>query len=268
MKKIAVVGHHGKLGSLLVQKPNFVTLPCDVTDVNDVDFMLTQLGKLYDIDLIINCAAISSIPECEENYDHAIAVNVRGLDNLHKVFGERVLNISSDYVFSGSLVDGELPTEKTDPDPINAYGFTKMGAETVSIANEGKTLRLSRTVSWEDNDIHVSTIFPVYYPDFFYRNYIHREFMVDGIAYFATHYDTMPSLVNYAGTDNVSMWDFMVRMVGELGGDVDKVLKKKEYDPNPPRLLHGGFSVELAKSLGFPMYSLDDTVSKLVETWQ
>ena len=139
MKKIAVVGHHGKLGSLLVQKPNFVPLPCDVTDINDVEFMLSQLEKLYNIDLIINCAAVSSIPDCEENYDHAIAVNVNGLDNLHTVFGRRVLNISSDYVFSGSLADGELPTEKSDPDPINAYGFTKMGAEVELLPREQKS---------------------------------------------------------------------------------------------------------------------------------
>ena len=268
MKKIAVTGFHGKLGSLLVQKPNFVPLPCDITDVADIDFCLKQAIKTYgDIDLIVNCAAISDIAACEENYEKSLEVNVHGLDKLHRVFGDNILNISSDYVFSGELVDGELPTEVSDPDPTNAYGFSKLGAETVSKANGGKTIRLSRTVSWEDSDIRIPSHSPRSYPSFMFRNYIHRDFAVEGIVHFAKNYFSLPSLVNFAGIDNISMFDFMLMVVEKVGGDPDLIVRNDVYYPNPPRIKHGGFNMDLAKSLGFPMYTVADTVSRLGGTW-
>lgn len=264
MKKIAVTGYTGKLGSLLVQRPNFVPLECDITDVADIQFWLDKAGG---IDIIVNCASISSITKCEDNYDNAIQVNVRGLDNLHHVFGDRVLNISSDHVFNGNFgEDEELPTEETDPDPINAYGFTKMGAEAVSQANEGKTIRLSRTVSWDDKDIAIPK-WLTEVPMFFYRNYIHRQFAVDGIEYFANNYDRMPEIVHYAGTTNLSQYDFMGKLLEAVGIKSILISPKTIYSNDPPRPQYGGFSVALAQSLGFPMYSVDDTVSKLVKEY-
>ncbi len=264
MKKIAVVGYKGKLGSLLVQRPNFVPLECDITDVADIQFGLDKAGG---IDIIVNCASVSSITRCEDEYDEAIQVNVRGLDNLHHVFGDRVLNISSDHVFNGNFgEDEELPTEETDPDPINAYGFTKMGAEAVSQANEGKTIRLSRTVSWDDKDIAIPK-WLVEVPMFFYRNYIHRQFAVDGIEYFVNNYDRMPEIVHYAGTTNLSQYDFMEKLLEAVGIKSTLISPKTIYSNDPPRPQYGGFSVALAQSLGFPMYSVDDTVSKLVEEY-
>lgn len=266
MKKIAVTGYKGKLGSLLVQRPNFVPLGCDILDIEDIEVGLYLAEKYGEIDLIVNCASVSSITKCEEEYDNAIQVNVRGLDNLHHVFGDRVLNISSDHVFSGNFGDGILPTEETDPDPINAYGFTKMGAEAVSQANEGKTIRLSRTVSWMDKDIAIPK-WLAEIPIFFYRNYIHREFAVDGIEYFANNYDRMPSIVHYAGTDNLSQYDFMKKLLEAVGVKSTLIAPKTIYSNDPPRPQYGGFSVASAESLGFPMYSVDDTVSKLVEEY-
>ena len=150
--KNLVVGFSGKLGSLLIQRDGFVPLNCDITDINTIEEPAYNiLGEEWDFGVVVNLAAISSVDECEEDYEKALKVNRTGLINLHKVLGDRVLNISSDQVFSGKSLF--LPNEKTAPAPINAYGFSKLGAEAASQAFGGKTLRLSRTVSLNDPDI-------------------------------------------------------------------------------------------------------------------
>lgn len=262
-KRIGVVGYKGKLGSLLVRKPNFVPVDCDITDLPK---LLMTRDRIGEVDLIVNCAAISSVAECEKRYWKALEVNAQGLLNLHKAFGERVLNLSSDQVFSGD--SWLLPREGTDQKPINNYGLTKFGAEATSHVKGGKTIRLSRSISVMDLDIsdylwNLQHRKPISVPTFFYRNYIHRHFVVDGIEHFANHYDTMPEIVNYAGSENISMWD-LVRQIGkQFGLDISLIEKNKQYDPVEPRPQRGGFSVALAKKLGFPMYSISDTVSRM-----
>lgn len=261
-KLIGVTGYKGKLGSLLIQREGFVPLDCNILDPQSIENYLTP-----DIDIIVNCAAMSSINECEYNRDNAFMVNVRGLATLHDVFGNRVLNLSTDQVFSGkwSLF---APAEKTKPSPVNRYGFSKFGAEAVSSISGGKTIRLSRTVSNEDADINdcmmqLITNGHCSVPSFFFRNYIHRKFAVDGIEYFVRNWNKMPSIVHYSGLDTVSMWKFICELAKGFGieGEIEK---RTTYYSDPPRPKRAGFSVKLAKSLGFPMYSISDTVSKLV----
>lgn len=260
MKKlIGVTGSKGKLGSLLVKREGFVALSGDITSYSG---LTPYLGKFS---LIVNCAGISSIPECERNEKQAFDVNVRGLARLHQVFGDRVLTLSSDHVFSGGGIF--LPTEKTKPKPVNVYGFSKLGAEAVSEIEGGKVIRLSRAVSAEDDDIRNYLMdlwngVEVEVPSFFYRNYIHKEFAVDGIEYFAKHYDEIPSVVHYGGLDNVSMLEF----VGDLAKRLNifaSPTPRKEYYAENPRPKRGGFSVKLAKKLGFPMYTIEDTIDRL-----
>ena len=266
MKRMyGVTGYKGKLGSLLLKRPNFVFIDCDVTDLESVK---RGIGYKEELDLIVNCAAMSGIEECELNPKKAFDVNVRGLVNLHRVFGSRVLNISTDQVFSGNHF-GFLPTERTTPCPVNNYGFTKWGAEINSKDDKGKTIRLSRTVSVNDRDIHdyiweLASVERISVPTFFKRNYLHKDFAVDGIEYFARNYDDMPEIVNYGGLNNVSMYDFIHDFADEL--EKELVTKNKVYDDKmTPRPKKGGFNVSLAQSLGFPMFTIADTVSRLRE---
>jgi len=271
MKKFGIVGHKGKLGSLLLGRPNFVSIDVDVTDLNSItSWFVANIGSTgQEFDVVVNCSAISSIDECEKNPDEALLVNTRGVKNLHKVFGERVLTISSDHVFNGK--SWILPKESTAPSPSNAYGFSKWGAEIASQTLDGKVIRLSRSVGI--NDVDISTMMACAFNDseypapiFFSRNYLHRDFVVDGIVHMVENWDTMPQLVNYAGTENVTMYSFMRLFTIELGLDPQLITKRTKYDDSlAPRPRKGGLNVSLAKSLGFPMYNISDTVSKLVD---
>lgn len=269
MKKFGVVGYKGKIGSaLLLGRPDFVFLDCDITDIESIQ---NQIPDPEELDVIVNCAAISSIDECEANYEKAISVNVHGLSNLHRVFGERVLNISTDHIFNGR--SWMLPKEASVPSPINSYGLTKFASEGVSDVFGGKTIRLSRTVGITDPDIaeyldNLEMHNQIAVPDFFSRNYLHRDSVVAGIVYMVNNWAYMPKVVNYAGTENVTMFSLMKMVAMELGMDLYNVTKRSKYDDTlVPRPRKGGLNVSLAKSLGFPMFNISDTVEKLVEEY-
>src|SRR5690606_23229519 len=144
----------GKLGSLLGQQPNFALLECDITNQKSIELAL----KLFEVkwgkpDLIINLAGITSVGLCESmDLKFVYHVNASGLANLHKVFGSRVLGLSTDQIFSGKNWLFR-PTEKSRPDPINNYGWSKVGAEVISNMLGGKILRLSRTIHPDDRDL-------------------------------------------------------------------------------------------------------------------
>lgn len=267
MKKYGVVGHTGKVGSLLIQRANFVPIKCDVTNIDSLWCL-----DLSDLDVIVNCVAISSIDECEKDYEKAINVNVNGLTNLHRVFGSRVLNLSSDQVYSGK--GWFPPAENKNPYPINGYGMTKFASEGVSDVFGGKTIRLSRSVSIYDQDIstylgHLKNNTPTFVPEFFYRNYIHREFAADGIEFMVNNWDRMPKLVNYCGTENWNMYLFMVSLADALGFDSKLVKARKTYSHDlAPRPKRCGLNIGLARKLGFPRYSLANSISKLVQEYQ
>ena len=259
--KIGVLGN-GKLGSLLLRRDGFFPLKCNLNKIDTIEKEVNSVQP----DLIVNLAGISSVEECEKNYPKAIQVNVNGTSNLHKVFGDRVLTVSSDHVFNGKSCRN---TEYSTLAPINNYGFTKVGAEAVSNIYDGKIIRLSRTVSIEDGDISDWLLRmykgeQIHVPTFIYRNFIHRQFAVDGIEYFSLNYDRLPRIVHYAGLDNYSFYNFMLLVADEFGFDRQLVVQRKEDNPSyAPRPMNGGFRVKLAKGLKFPMYSIGDTVSRL-----
>ncbi len=259
---IGVTGYQGKIGSLLVKLPGYVGLDCDVESTPSIE---KELRK-HNVDIIVNCAAISSPDQCELDYNKAISVNVHGLNNLHAVFGLKVLNIGSDFVFGNTK--WFLPKESTKPSlPMGAYAFSKLGAESISNVWGGKTIRLSRTVSMSDIDLsfYVSNPNSIHHiPNFLTRNYLHRDFAVTGIDHFVRHWDTMPKMLHYAGTDNVSMYKFVRWIFQYKGLSVENILPRGFYiSGGTSRPKRGGLNVSLAKKLKFPMFSATDTVSKL-----
>jgi len=258
---IAVTGYRGKLGSLLIKKPGFVSLPCDVTNPESISRSLDTLERNgFSITHILNLAAVSSIIQCEKDAVRASSVNTFGIYQLHQVFGKHVITVSSDQVFPGrGLFNWFLPKETSAVFPVNNYALTKIAGEAISQDEGGKIIRLSRTVAFEDEDIsnyraYIKAHKDIYVPSFFKRNYIAREQAVRGLEYFAKNYNTMPDIVHYGGLENVSMYELIHTLVPEVKQHF--VHKRRKYLKEYRRPKYGGFNVNLAKSLGFPMFDL------------
>ena len=145
MKKILLTGAQGQLGRAIRREYG-----------ESVDFLLTDMAEAEGIssldisdesrvlsavrefgpDLIINCAAYTNVDGCEKNEELAYQANAVGPGNLAKAAASveaGLVHISTDYVFRG---DGSRPYVETDePDPISAYGRTKLAGEKAVMDN-------------------------------------------------------------------------------------------------------------------------------------
>lgn len=140
MKKILVTGCNGQLGRAIRKeyaKDEVEFINTDVVegegvvslDITDVDAVL-KLVRETKPDVIINCAAHTNVDKCEEQWDLAYKINAIGPRNLSIAATEqnaKMIHVSTDYVFEGN---GTRPyTEFDDPNPVSAYGKTKLEGE-------------------------------------------------------------------------------------------------------------------------------------------
>lgn len=101
----------------------------DALDITDQD-ALNAFVEEYAPDIIINCAALTNVDGCETQEDLAFAINTMGPANLAhaaKKVGAKLIQVSTDYVFSGSVPG--VRSEHDEVGPISAYGRTKLAGE-------------------------------------------------------------------------------------------------------------------------------------------
>ena len=140
MKKILVTGCNGQLGRAIRKEyagSDVEFVNTDVTegegvkalDITDVDAVLKMVEETKP-EVIINCAAHTNVDACETQWDLAYKINAIGPRNLSiaaSKAGAKMIHVSTDYVFEGN---GTRPyTEFDEPNPVSAYGKTKLEGE-------------------------------------------------------------------------------------------------------------------------------------------
>ena len=140
MKKILVTGCNGQLGRAIRAEyagETVTFINTDVAegegvialDISDIDAVL-ELVRKERPDVIINCAAHTNVDACETQLDAAYRINAIGPRNLSiaaRETGAKLVHVSTDYVFEGN---GTQPyTEFDAPNPVSAYGRTKLAGE-------------------------------------------------------------------------------------------------------------------------------------------
>lgn len=122
-----------EIGAIPAKLKNAMVVAVDLPelDISDYD-MVDEYIRRQKPDVIINCAAFTNVDGCETNHDAAFKANAIGPRNLAQAaekVGARLVHVSTDYVFSGAA-NGEIPQdESTLPNPISAYGSTKLMGE-------------------------------------------------------------------------------------------------------------------------------------------
>jgi dTDP-4-dehydrorhamnose reductase len=98
----------------------------DVTDAAAVTDAIADRRP----DVVVNCAAWTTVDDAEASEEQALAVNADGAANLAAAcagLGARLVQVSTDYVFAGDA--GRPYAENDAPAPRTAYGRTKLAGE-------------------------------------------------------------------------------------------------------------------------------------------
>ncbi len=139
MKNFLVLGGSGNLGSALKKNRYFFNRSYfpSKKQLNLLSSKkILSFVKKKNIKLIINCAAIARMKECEKKRLKAFNVNVVGTHNLVKIINKidqniKLVHISSDAVY---LSDKGNYSEKSKLQPYNFYGFTKILSEKIILS--------------------------------------------------------------------------------------------------------------------------------------
>ncbi len=133
---ILVTGSNGQLGKsindLFVQnnlKHEFVFVTRKQLDLSNFDNVRNFIEK-NQFDIIINCAAYTSVDKAEVEKKQANLINHFSVINLAEIARDnqiKLIHISTDYVFDGSKLESYDETDATSA--LNLYGKTKLDGE-------------------------------------------------------------------------------------------------------------------------------------------
>lgn len=148
--KILLFGKNGQVGwelnRLLVSLGEVVALGREDADLSEPE-SLREIIRKIEPDVIVNAAAYTAVDKAEDEEKLATAIN-GAAPGIMAEEAERInallVHYSTDYVFDGEL---DRPyTENDSPNPINAYGRSKLAGER-EIQKSGCRYLIFRT-SW------------------------------------------------------------------------------------------------------------------------
>jgi len=153
IKTLLITGSTGQLGQsikmIATDYPNynFVFATRQQLDLND-DESIAAFFQNNIFDVIINCAAHTSVDKAESEADLANQINhlaVKQLADIVQQQNAKLIHISTDYVFNGKQYRPYIETD--DVEPQSTYGKTKLNGEQ-AIQNSLKTNALIIRTSW------------------------------------------------------------------------------------------------------------------------
>lgn len=103
----------------------------DITQKTQIEAIFKKINPEF----CINAAAYTAVDKAESEPEKAFEINVTGARNVAEVckeFGAKLIHISTDFVFDGSLDSAEMTkgyTEEAGTNPKSFYGKTKLEGE-------------------------------------------------------------------------------------------------------------------------------------------
>lgn len=259
MLKIAVTGSHGRLGSEMVRR-GCLPIEADVTDLLALGDEIQTIAP----DVVVHCAAYTDVDGCESELIRAARVNTEGTWLLGLAFDGKIVYLSTDYIFDGQ--EGPY-IEETIPNPMNIYGWSKLGGE-IALRNRSNGHR-RRDHNPRDLIVRTTMLFDRYSDNFV--TVVAERLCSGELVYLPAHLVGSPTYVPHladgilaavehdvSGILNLAGWRVMSRF--EFGRQIARIwgVDPEQIEPGPvsgcaPRPLSAGLRVGKAYALGLPL---------------
>lgn len=253
MKKILVTGSTGFLGRRIAahfSKGNQVYTPShrelDITDEKNVERFLKSCAP----DIVVHCAAMSDVRQCETEPERSWKINVDGCIHLAracKMIHAKCILCSSDQVYFGS----EQTAAHTEDEPLrpgNLYGREKLKAEEECLKENPDCVLLR--LSWMYDSV---TRNPAEHGDFMrtllgqlntcekLRYPVHdRRGITDVnevISNLEKLFEIPGGVYNYGAPNDMSTYDLMHRVFTFLDLNTDRLVRDEKSFCDDPRNL-------------------------------
>lgn len=267
--KIATIGlQPGKLASVLVEKGvEFIS-----ANILSKDHLRYSIEKC-EPDVIIHTAAATGVDWCEDNPIEALKINATGVDNIISWWEGKLIYISTDYVFDGKKWFTSGYSEKHSVNPISVYGTTKLAGEFIALNGWSDTTVVRTTVlyggkgpsfvTWVLEQYNKGEPFELSNKMITTPTNIYH--LAEALIYIAEH-DIDEKIINVVGGDIVSRYTFGVMIGKKFGKDISLLKSCGETTfGKAKRPTRGGLQTTLAKSLGIPIYAVDEGLELMKE---
>jgi dTDP-4-dehydrorhamnose reductase len=213
---------HATVHQAPVDLPNCEQHQLDLMDMNTVDKVIADAGP----DILIHCAAITDVEQCEKDWHVAYTMNVRSTmrfaDDIRRR-EKRMIFISTDLVFGGERGN----YRETDiACPLSAYGWTKLIAES-HVARAGSRNAILRAalvygkgprglggfVGWMQRDLEAGKPLRLYQDE--YRTPLYVNNLVTVVREVIE--ENIGGLYHVGGMERINRYDFGVRLANTLG---------------------------------------------------
>lgn len=286
--KILVTGSNGLLGqklSLLIKQRGNLELVAtargksaiplaanefqslDITNPQSVEQVLTSVRP----DVIINCAAMTLVDQCEQQREACWKANVTAVENLVGIcekINAHIVHVSTDFIFDGS--HGPLD-EMAEPSPINYYGESKLAGEKVIMKSKapwcilrtvlvyGITADMGRTniVLWVKDSLTEGKTIQVVNDQF--RTPTLAEDLAMGCLLAAQKKAT--GIYNISGKDFITPYDIAIKTASFFNLDASLIqpTDSNHFKQIAKRPLVTGFIIDKArKELGYEPHSFEE----------
>ena len=190
-------------------------IPLDLTKISSIKECLAKTKP----DVIFYCGGLTDTDFCEANPDLATKVNVSGTKSLLEEFSGKLIYFSTDYVFDG---ENAPYNEKSQPNPINHYGKTKLFAEKmVLVKSQNLVVRVAGLYGFNSSNNRfldrLRNQRVVEASSRLYSTPTYLEDIVEAIPDFMN----MSGLLHFTGEQSFSRYEFLKKVVKCLGLDTE-----------------------------------------------
>lgn len=246
-----------------------IQLPKDIYDIESII-------QEHDIDLLINCAGLTGVEDCERSPDKAYELNGYLPGKLGEItFNNNVklIHISTDHLFDGKAYKYN---EDSDVNPLNVYAKSKYVGEQEVLKNNKKALVIRTNFFGNGPDYKFS------FSDKIINSLVNKNklYLFDNVYYTPIHVKELANLTlqllkkdgigtyNISSNERITKYDFGVRVAKKLNLDEDliipiKIEKKKNLVIRPKDMSLD--NKKLTLKLENNVNSLDEQLSELIK---